>query len=299
MSTGKIGIFLPGGHGDIMTAMSVLKYKDELWPGKEIWWFCSPVEAEVLKYAPVEVKAWEDFTQLIVNKNRDNGLHDELRKNFDCLKELEKGYFPAPWMYEPTHPFRINTDYPNISKKVFGVAPDREWHPMLYWTDEEKEMVREFCSKLPHRKTIMLETGSRSKQTTWHQGMTKETMRMCRERLGPCNFIFASKGDGLFDDPNNANLIDDPGVVTCENFTIRQTALMNNYADLFIGISSGISVATSCWGNKPTPKIQYTNVFQCSTQSLANGPFSLIEIHAHSNPEAVYYRTLNEWLGKL
>ena len=34
----KIGIFIPGGHGDIMTAMSVLKYKDILWPSKEIIW---------------------------------------------------------------------------------------------------------------------------------------------------------------------------------------------------------------------------------------------------------------------
>ena len=32
----KIGIFLPGLNGDIMQAMSVLKYKDVLWPGKEI-----------------------------------------------------------------------------------------------------------------------------------------------------------------------------------------------------------------------------------------------------------------------
>jgi len=51
----------------------------------------------------------------------------------------------------------------------------------------------------------------------------------------------------------------------------------DDYADIFIGVSSGVSVATSAWGLKPTPKIQYCNSFQCSTSAMANRVFELIK----------------------
>lgn len=288
----KIGIFLPGGHGDIMSAMSVLKYKDTLWPGAEIQWFCSPVESDVLKFAPVEIKIWEDFTQLIVNNNRDNAKYSDLKNSFPSVRDLDREYFPAPWMYGPNDPERRGKDYPNVSKGVFGVDPSWEWHPMLYFSDEERAMVKDYCLSLPHKRTIMMETDFRSGQTTWHDGMTRETMKMCRAKLGPCNFIFASEKD-------HSRFVDDAGVVTCSHFTVRQCALVNDYSDLFVGVSSGISVATSCWGSKPTPKIQYTNTFTCSTVSIANGPIELVEIHSTKYPEAKYYLTLTEMLKRI
>lgn len=300
MAHNRIAIMAPGNYGDVCTAMSVLKYKDVLWPGKEIWWFCSPEESDCLKYAPVEIKIWEDFSSLIINKNN-KSKYKELKESFTNLKEIDREYYPLPWMYEVHEPVRRGVDYPNISRKVFGVPANWEWHPMLYFSNEEREMVRDFCLSLPHKKTIMLETGSRSKQSAWNKSMTAETMRLCREKLGKCNFIFASKQNNpeFFDDPSNGEFFDEAGVVSCSHFTVRQSALVNNYCDLFIGISSGISVATSCWGNKPTPKIQYTNTFTCSTVSIANGPIDLIEIHALKDPEAEYYRVLRKWLDQI
>jgi hypothetical protein len=289
----KIGIFLPGGHGDIMSAMSVLKYKDVLWPGAEIQWFCSPVESEVLKFAPVEIKLWEDFTELIrVNQGRDNFKYNDVKDKFPNVKGLDKEYFPAPWMYEPHQEQRKGKDYPSVSKGVFGVDPSWEWHPMLYFSDEEREMVKDYCLSLPHKRTIMLETDFRSGQSTWNDNMTRQTMMRCRSHLGPCNFIFASEKD-------HSRFVDDAGVVTCSHLSVRQCALVNDYADLFVGVSSGISVATSCWGAKPVPKIQYTNTFVCSTVSIANGPIDLIEIHSTPNPEVAFYLKLTEILKRL
>lgn len=294
MSSGKIGIFLPGGNGDIMTAMSVLKYKDVLWPGKQIVWFCSPVESDCLKFAPVEIALWEDFTKLIVNNGKDLGQYLEVKSQFTSVKDLEKEYFPAPWMYEPNDPIRDGVHYPLISKTVFGVDPSLEWHPQLYFSDEEREKAKDFCLSLPHKKTVMLETDYRSGQSLWNDGMTKITMRMCREKLGSCNFIFSSEKD-------NSRFVDDHGVVSGKDFTVRQSALLNNYSDLFIGVSSGISVSTSCWNNKPTPKIQSTNTYTCSTVGIANGPIDLIEIHHQPGdcaPEQRYYRVLLDVLSK-
>lgn len=287
----KIGIFLPGQNGDILSATSVLKYKDVLWPGREVVWFCGDRFREVLKHNDAiseirhwpegwklpercveenqKLKAgeqpWADFSVLVEPNNR---LNQERKLLFESTADLEEGYFPAPWMLSLAQ--RHGIDYPNISRKVFGADPTWEWHPYLCFLDEEREAVREFCSRLPHKKTIMLETSFGSGYSWWDDNLTRETMAICREKLGKCNFIFACAGNNTkFGDPSD-------GVVTCNEFTVRQTALVNNYADLFIGISSGISVATSCWGNKPTPKLQYCGSFIMSTYSLANGPMELV-----------------------
>jgi hypothetical protein len=276
---GKIGIFLPGKNGDIITAMSVLKYRDTIFPNKKIIWFCNYPNADAFKFSPIsEVRTYEwehisvdPYTQL---KNSYNKLNQERKLDFDLTKDLEDAYFPAPWMANSY--FRDNTDYPSISKKIFGISPTLEWHPYLCFSNEEREMIKDFCLKLPYKKTIMLETSYESGQSGWNDNFTKITIDICREKLGPCNFIFASLGD-------NSKFFDDIGVVSASHFTVRQTALINNYSDLFIGTSSGISVATSCWNNKPTPKIQFCNSFICSTVPLANGSIDLVAPNNYQN----------------
>lgn len=288
--SGKIGIFLPGQNGDIMSAMSVLKYKDVLWPGKDIVWF-SARYLDLFKYndAIAEIRHWPEgwglperciqenprciakgeplWADFSVLKDEENHLHQSRKHMFESTKDLELGYFPTPWMMSLAQ--RHGIDYPNISRKVFGADPSWEWHPYLGFSDEEREAVREFCSKLPSRKTVMMETSFGSGDSPWDDNMTRESMTLCRSKLGPCNFIFACPGD-------ISRFCDDVGVVSCAQFTVRQTALVNNYCDLFIGISSGISVSTSCWGNKPVPKLQYCGSFIMSTVSLANGPIELV-----------------------
>jgi hypothetical protein len=289
---GKIGIFLPGQHGDMIQATSVLKYKDVLWPGKDIVWFCGSAHRDVLKHndAISEVRwwpcgwglgndkcvfenidaaakgkpLWGDF---IVLRNPSNHLEQSRKHEFEQTKDLDEGYFPAPWMMVPG--FRGDLDYPNCSRKVCGADFSWEWHPYLGFSDEERKMVEEFCLRLPHKKTIMLETESGSFKTFLDDDLIRETIAICRRKLGSCNFIFASAGD-------NSRFFDDAGVVSCSQFTVRQTALVNNHSDLFIGHSSGISQAVNCWGNKPTPKLQYCGSFLMSSASIANGPFELV-----------------------
>jgi hypothetical protein len=300
MSRGKIGIFLPGRYGDMMQAMSVLKYKDVLWPDKDIVWFCGNTPfREVLNYndAISEIRHWPEGWKLPercvdenrklkpgeplwadMNQLRDANSHlDQSRKHeFEFTKDLEQGYFPAPWMVPSGE--RPGVDYPNVSRKVFGADPSWEWHPYLGFSDEEREAVKEFCSRLPHKKTVMLETDFASGVSQWDDNLTRETMAMCRQKFGRCNFIFVCAGD-------NSRFFDDSGVVSCSQFTVRQTALVNNYSDLFIGISSGISQAVNCWGNKPIPKLQYCGSFIMSSVSIANGPFELVVSDpARSNP---------------
>lgn len=292
MKKNKIAIFLNFGYGDIMIAMSVLKYKDILWPNSDIVWFCDPKKYDVLKFAPVELRPWENFKIITSNKNNDGTLKLELKHHFNCLSDIDAGYFPAPWMYDVNHPIRKNTDHPNVPKKVFKVDSKLPWRPQLYFSDEEKEMIKDFCKSLPHKKTIMLETDYRSSQSSWNDDMTKKTIEACLNKFKKCNFILSSKSD--YDKFTNNN-----GCVSASHFTVRQCALINNYVDLFIGVSSGISVAVNCWDNKPTPKIQYANSLSCSTSSIANGPFNFVKIHDNKNHQQEYFKVLNNVINNM
>lgn len=270
MGNGKVGIFVHGQHGDIALSTSALKYKNILWPNKDIVWFCplSPDKAtylDMLKFndAISEVRDWpqEDFRTLM---DKNGQLILNRRSDFESMKDLDNGYFPAPWAMLPNNSLN-DVPYANIPKMVFGVDPSLEWHPYLGYSDEEREMVKEFCSNLPHAKTIMLETQLRSAgDFRLSEDVIKNIMKLCRNKFGNCNFIFASKLD-------YSHLFDDSGTVTASHFTVRQAGLINNHCDLFIGVCSGITMAASCWGNKPTPRVEMCGSM-IKSSVIANGP---------------------------
>ena len=221
---GKVGIFLPAQNGDIMTAMSILKYKDVMFPGKQIIWYCNAQMADAFKFGPIsEVREyrWEGldvdpWTQLRTTDGK-SLLDQEKKHKFDWSKDLDFGFFPAPWIL--TVEERHGVDYANIAKKVFGVDSSWEWHPYLGFSDEEREKAKDFCSKLPHKRTVMLETYSTSGQSGWNDNFTTTTIKLCREKWGACNFIFASHKD-------MSRFVDDAGMVSAADFTVRQTALL-------------------------------------------------------------------------
>lgn len=269
---GKIGIFLPSGAGDIMTAMSVLIYKDELWKRKDIVWFCNMPNADVFRFndviAEIRPYPWEGisvdpYSQLRTEENR---LNQKRKHEFEITTDLEDGYFPAPWMI-PTEK-RGQIEYPNISRQIFGIEDHLTWRPYLCFSEEERTKVTDFIRSFPKRKNILIETGFNSNQSGWDTDLTERTIKICKEYWGECNFFFASLN-------SNAESF---GGIPCNDFTVRQTALIHNLCDLFIGVSSGVSVATSCWSSKWIPKIQFCNSIQCSTRAftLADGNLTII-----------------------
>lgn len=271
---GKIGIFVPEHHGDIALCTCVLKYKDILWPGKDIVWFCnlSPDKAtylDMLKFndAISEIREWpkEDFRTLV---DENSQLRYDRKKDFEQIKDITIGYFPAPWAALPNNALN-SVNYANIPRLIYGADPSWEWHPYLGFSNEEREMAKDFCAALPHSKTVMLETQLRSAgDFRLDEDVIKNIMQLCRNKFGKCNFIFASKLD-------YSHLFDDAGVVSCSDFTVRQAALIHNHCDLFIGVCSGITVAASCWGNKPVPRVELGGS-TVSYSLIANGPVTSV-----------------------
>jgi hypothetical protein len=292
----RVGIFAPVAHGDVITVTSALHYKDLLWPGADVVWFCNEPHADALRHNDsVEMRPfpaeWVDNVGAALGlKDANNRLSQSRKSGFDLTRDLDDGFFPVPWMF--TAEQRRGVPYPNVSKRLFGVPGDWPWHPVLAFSVEEKEKVRDLCLGLPHKRTVMLETEARSGHSAWNDGLTRRTMRICRELLGACNFIFASKSD-------SSRFFDDEGVASCADLTVRQTSLVNDYSDLFVGVSSGISVATSRWGAKPTPKIQYCGDRICSTVDLAVGHISLIDCSRYVSGQPPYDCSKSEWAFEL
>lgn len=300
----KIGIFSPGQMGDAITSSSILKYVDEIFPGKEIIWFCNAPTNDFLRFSDkvdeIRIYPWEDGVDFNTNgmKNKQYRLDQRRKLDFEITADLDDGYFPTPWMMEVDD--RAGIEYPNVSKKVFGVPMEKEWHPYLCFSDEERENAKAFCSGLPYKRTVIMETACGSNQSAWHDGLTDKTMRVCREMMGDCNFIFASKVD-------SSKFFDRPGVVSAAAFTVRQCALLREHSDLFVGISSSISCAMSCWGLRPIPIVQYCGSKICSTLGLADGPFDVIECEKyafppkwdHTDAEHAFEAKLREYIKKL
>lgn len=278
--SGKVGIFIQGQAGDLQTAMSVLKYRDQVFGNKEIIWFANMPNADCLRYAPIsEVRPWPwpgnglphdapgDFYPILCDEN--NRLNLALAKNYELTADLDSGWFPAPWQLLPQK--RHGIDYPNCSRKVFGIPDDYPWHPLLNHSDEEADATFDFIDKLPEGKRILFETFAGSNQSKLSDEMVKEAMRICNEMWPHCVFIFASHKYLRNQEEFPEGFFEQQYVYSCAEFTVRQCSLISNYCDLIISVSSGITVACSRWGRVAVPIIQYTGSFICSTKSLASG----------------------------
>lgn len=305
--SGEVGVFLFGQMGDLMTAMSVLKYRREIFGDKNIIWYANSPNADCLRYAPItEVRPWPwagnglpvgtpDYWPLLCNSK--NKLDLDKAAAFADTKTLAEGYFPAPYMVKPVD--RHNIDYPNVSRKIFGVPDDYNWRPYLSFSDEECDKALLFATMLPGNKNVFFETFAGSGQSLLDEEMVLRTMQICREKWGECNFIFASHKFLKKQEQFPIGFFNSPNVFNCAHFTPRQCALVAEFCDIMISVSSGITVAASAWGIKHPPIIQFCGSFICSTKSLAHNQFELITCDGKrlADAKAQYYLKLIQILN--
>lgn len=276
----NIGIFAFGQNGDAMTCSSVLKYKDELWPDKNIIWFCNYPIADFLRFNKNvnEVRQWPwagnglpegtpDYWPMLTTDN--NRLHQSLKLNYPDTADIEEGYFPCPFMLSPQK--RHGLDYPSCSKKVFGIPKDYPWHPMIYFSEEERAEANKFIKEqCGGDRKILIETFAGSGQSLLDEQMIIEAMELCRAKWGRCVFIFASHKFIRNQEQYPESILSKSDTTACTRFTVRQCALIVEQCDLMISVSSGITVAASAWGVRQPPTIQFCGSWVCSTATLAN-----------------------------
>lgn len=276
--SGKCGVFVQGQAGDLMTAMSVLKYREQVFGNKQIIWFANMPNCDCLRYAPIsEVRPWPwpgnglspdspgDFYPILCDEN--NKLNLALAKNYELTSDLDSGWFPAPWQLAPQK--RSGIDYPNCSKKVFNIPNDYDWHPVLSWSDDEIDSVKQFLNPAKYRKKIFFETFAGSSQSKITEEMVIASVKLCKEMWPGCAIIFSSHKFLRDKEEFPEHLFDDEDILSAKDFTVRQCGILNNYVDLIISVSSGTTVACSAWFNKETPIIQCCGSWICSTKSLS------------------------------
>lgn len=312
---------MAGQSGDIMSALSVMKYRQELWGDCKIVWYADLNNFDLFKYQDIEVRefprgfgypqmvieenkklvaegkepVWEDWSTLV---DENNMLNIELAKSYPSLHGIQKGYFPAP--HQIPVPKRHNISYPNCSKKVFCIPDHYEWHPVLSFSPEEIFDAGNFMSQMPTGKIVMLETMAGSSQSKMDEEMVLEAMRLCNEHWGECSFVFASHKFLRLNQTFPAYLFEQKNIYSCAKFTVRQCALISENCDLLLSVSSGITVASSAWDIQQPPTVQFCGSEICSTQALANGYFKLVTADGKSMEEAKkhYYEALIETLNK-
>lgn len=284
---GKVGIFAPSQVGDIITTTAVFKYRDQIWPDKDIIWFTDNY-TDALKFSPVaEIRPWSayDYRSLKVNSgvgDGNNRLDLNAVKAIPSLADIDVGYFPLPWMLERVEQ-RQGIIYPQISQRIFGINLSLPWRPMLSFSDDEKKMVADMMAALPHKRTVMFEN-SPCDYSAWNDDNTRMVMSACRAKWGSANFFFASGGHRSGNDMTR--FFDDAGCVSGSSLTARQMALVNDHCDLFIGVAGALTFATSCWGAKPVPKLIYTGSEIFGARSIANGRIEIVPMEGHAHNKA-------------
>lgn len=324
----KVGIFCHGQIGDAATITSVFRYGKELWGDHKIVWFISLENADILKHQDIEIRefprgfgypeltesenrklievghepVWRDYKPLV---DENNHLKLEFKNQYPELVDLTLGFFPAPHQIEVTAPARAGVEYPECSKKVFGVPMDYEWHPVLKWSDEEKKNAEDFINnaflKSYSDYEVCLETMAGSGQSIMNDEQVRTTIRVCEDMLGAVNFFFVSHKYLNGNEQFPQDILDKPNVFQCKDFTVRQTALIVERCQLLISVSSGITVASSAWGLDTPTIIQYTGSKICSTRKLARNEFHLIETAGRPEKYSLgeYYDILTQTLNKI
>jgi len=301
---GKVGIFAPHAYGDTILVTSLLKYREELWPDKDIVWFASPSSYDALKYSPgiSEIRPHQDYHYgPDVRIGLSSGQLSPNRTKFKDTADLDLGYYLTPWANrhlwdKPFHnvppPDLLFAHLSRFILKSAGIAAEMpDWYPCIGFSKEEDERAEAFIGSLPHKKTVMLETKFTSCQSSWDDPCTEKVVEILWNVLGPCNLVFASPGSHLGWGCQKADgcsglkagkciwsvLGQHPGsVVDCSGFTIRQCVPVYNRCHLFIGVSSGISTATSAWSaNVEVPRIQYCRDLRSSGEPFARGKYRL------------------------
>lgn len=291
-----VGIFLHGQAGDVLTASSVLRYRDMLWRDAKIVWYISDDNRDLLKHHDIELRTfprgygypkmvreenaklngtgkpmWEDWQPLV---DKDNRMDIKLKESYPSLADIDIGYFPAPHQMTPVQ--RHGLDYPSCSKKVFDVPGHLEWHPCIILSAEEVSNAYNFIKRVGHGKKILIETFAGSGQSRLDEDMLVHAMNICSEAWPECKFIFAShkflRGNEKFPE----HIFEQDNVFSCADFTVRQCAGVANMCDLMLSVSSGITVAASAWTVMQPPILQFCGSWTCSTQTLAKGPFELV-----------------------
>lgn len=298
----KIGIALSGQAGDIISALSVLHYKDELWGADaQITWLADERYYDIFKFNPYLIvkqfphgwqisehdkntlyaeritkdraegkPGWEDLSLAMTAENI---LNQEVRHKFPSMDEFDTCYFPAPWMLTTEQRHGIN--YPNCSKKVFGMNMNASWHPVLYFSEEEHNRIADFMTlnptDNPNRKKILFETFAGSGQSKLTRDMVMATMKKCEEVWGDCVFVFVSHKFLNGNEEFPIGFFTKYNVFSASHFTVRQCALLGNYADLLISVSSGVTCALSAHEIRHFPALQFCGSAICGTKELANG----------------------------
>jgi hypothetical protein len=266
IKVGIIAILNPGGVGDMLLSTSVLKYRNELWPGKDIVWYCVDQNNKVLSSVPglKELRP-------VVYKDRWLGWTTP----HDCDLFLAT----APWMTNLPERilqtnFPIDTLMTDKHKRIVEKATSTRilggWHPCLECSDVDRNVAETIRGLLPYDKTVMMETGYYSGQSFLTMEILERLISEIRRAWGDCNFVFVSGGE-------KSLIPEGRGMFSCSKLSLSSVVSLFNLSDAFVGVSSGLSIAVCSWDANPdVPRIELIQDPTAATRKVSRGPISTV-----------------------
>jgi len=244
-----------GGFGDVACSTCLLHHRETLWPGKRLIWLIHPDCKDVLQF----------------NDKIDEVRVGDIKNGLFIDPETTLTLNTAPWSNQLMAAQGV--PYALIPMRVVG-QDFKEWHPYIGFSKEEDDAAGAFVQSLPYPKTVMLETTCRSGQSSWGSANSAEAMRICRNVMGPCNFLFASKS-GFAGTSKQSLGLEGEGVFELGSFTMRQCLPIYNRCHLMIGIASGLSCVFCSWQASPlVERVEFVYNRQFGTWPMARGPLA-------------------------
>ena len=259
---GVIAIVNPGGVGDILLSTGILKYKDELWPGKDVVWYC----CDNNRHALAGVRGLKEIRRMEFTPS-----HYQWKGS-----DVDKMCIPCPWMgslpcahKELPNGTLMADKHRLLFEQDTSARIPGSWHACLECSPQDDSMASSMMECLPRRKTIMLETGYLSSQSFLDQGILLRMVDVIKTAWGECNFLFVSGNLPLFPKDGEGKWAFD-----CSKLPISAVLAMYNRIDAFVGVSSGISCAVCSWNANPAvPRLEMT-IPEASCRKVSRGPIS-------------------------
>jgi hypothetical protein len=264
---GNIAILNPGGVGDMLLSSSVLRYKDELWPGKNVVWYCQEETKHVLSNVTglKEVRLLENVKDSWYSWYEPSDC-EQLLVTSPWMAKLSKSCVPIDFS-----PGTLMVDKPRlIVEKATSTRILGPWHPCLGCSADDRNVAETIDGCLPNPRTVMLETAYYSGQSFLDMEILARMMGEIRQAWGDCNFVLVSGGKG-------ALLPEGKDVFACPKLSLSAVVALFNRCDAFIGVSSGLSCAVCSWDASPdVPRLEIIRNPAAETRKSSRGPFSAV-----------------------
>ncbi len=240
-----------GSNGDCLYATTIARQIKRDFPDCQLTWAISSLCRKVIDNNPDVDEVWEILVSDWGNLNEAWAVFE--KEAWDCVAA---GYYDHAFLTQICPNYFGNYDG-TIRPSIFRNYPNPITVPVetiIELTDEETHRVDEWVKDnkvSSYENVVLVECSSKSGQSSMTPEIAEQMAEEVIEAL-PDTCIILSTHEEIFSTR--------PNILHGGSLSMRETALLTHYADMFVGCGSGLTVvATSTAAKQDLPNIQVLN----------------------------------------